>query len=392
MTHRTIPYILLGGMLLFFSCNGRRQPVVNPDDATQIEVGIEEGEDDAFDALLEDVRFVPLETSDEVLIGEIEKIVCYDSEYYVADKGSNGGINSIYRFDPEGRFLNRIGLRGRGPNEYIDPVDFIVDSSGVTVLDLRRFLFYDHAGSFKKDVRLPYILYEITGMPDENLIFAVAGDNRDRPEAKDYETLILDTEGNLISGHIPRDYVMNFRSNKKSFLYDGKVIYSRPFKKYIYSVDRDGAAVEYVINIRDSPLPDDYEEKCRGDFRRFRNRYEDKYNYFVGNLLENDDVVFFITESKEHQHYWNVYNKRTGEVHTGLDFISKVSSASFNARSMILGGLDNYLLTGNDGDIIGSIGASAVGFDHGGHRDGFPSLANVEEGDNPVIFHFRFKR
>lgn len=267
------------------SCGNQRQPSANIGNVTIIDAGIEDGEVNAFDALVEDVRFVPLETSDEVLIGEIEKIVYYNSEYYVADKGGDGFVGGIYRFDSEGRFLNKIGYRGRGPGEYVNPADFIVNSSGLIVLDLKRFILYDHDGTFKREGRHDYILYEITGMPDENLIFAVAGDNRHIPEAKGYEVLILDIEGNLMAAYLPSEYVMNYRYTKKSFLYDGKVVYSRPFHKYVYCVDDNGAVGKYGIVLRDSPLPDNYEEVCRGDFRQFIRRYQRKYNYFGGGFF-----------------------------------------------------------------------------------------------------------
>jgi hypothetical protein len=157
-------------------------------------------------------------------------------------------------------------------------------------------------------------------MKDENLIFAVAGDNRHRPEAKDREILIIDVEGKLISAELPNKYTMNYRSSSySSFLYNDKIIYSRPFHKYVYSVDQTGAAGKYSVTMRDSPLPEDYEKKSRGDFEHF---------------------------------------------------------------------MDNGLSTCGE-DIVGSLDArylSAVP-----NRDKFPSLDNIKEEDNPLIFRFRFR-
>ena len=385
---QTLKHIaLLIWTLTFLSCGDRLLTKnIDMSGIIQIDAGIEEGENNAFDALIENVKFIPLEMSDGVLIGNIEKIIYYDSEYYIADNSPNGGINGIYRFDAKGKFLNKIGVRGRGPGEYVDPADFIVNSSGVVVLNHRQLLFYDHNGEYKKVETLEYILYEITCMQDENLIFAVAGDNRYHEEAKDYETLILDIEGNFISAKLPNKYCMNYTYSYKSFPYDNKIIYSKPFNKYVYSIDRNEIAVKYSIVLRDSPLPADYEEKCRGNYERFINDYRGKYNYFVGSLWENDDVVFFITQDIKRMRYWNVYNKRTQEVNTGLLSVMKIKP--LNARGVILLGLRNCL-TGHDGEIIGYLNAMDLSVD-GFARD-FPTLASVKEDDNPVIFHFQFR-
>lgn len=100
-------------------------------------------------------------------------------------------------------------------------------------------------------------------------------------------------------------------------------------------------------------------------------------------------MVFFTTMSKERKRYWNVYNKRTQEVYTGLISLSQIKP--INAKGMIISGLGNYLTTGDNGDIIGRLNAADLSFDFGGHRDGFPVLASVKEDDNPVIFHFKFR-
>lgn len=353
---------------------------------TQIDVGIEEGENNAFEALVENVRFVPLETSDDLLIGEIEKMIYLDSDYYVADKSPNGGIKGIYRFDSEGRFLNKIGMRGRGPGEYVDPVDFMVNSSGVVVLGRRQLLFYDRDGTFRRDVTLEYILHEITAMKDENLIFTVAGDNRHRKEAKGYEALILDIEGNLISAELPCDYRMNYSYSFKSFLYGDKIVYSKPFHKYVYGIGSDGVTVKYSIILRDYPLPADYEEVCRGDFERFMERFRGKYNYFVGNFLETDNTVFFITEDMKNRQYWNVYKKQTQEINTGLLSVMKIKP--LNAKGMVMIGLRNCL-TVDDENVIGCLNAADLSVE--AFATDFPELTNVKEDDNPVVFHFEFK-
>jgi hypothetical protein len=66
--------VLFFGTILSSSCHNDPQSPVNLDNLVDIDVGIERGEVAAFNGLIEDVRFIPLETSEKSLIGDIEKI------------------------------------------------------------------------------------------------------------------------------------------------------------------------------------------------------------------------------------------------------------------------------------------------------------------------------
>ena len=268
------------------------------------------------------------------------------------------------------------------------PADLIVRDSGVIVLDhrSRKLLFYDHPGAHQKTVSLEYIVFEITEIQDSNLIFAVAGDNRHRKEAKGYETIILDTEGHFVSAALPNKYPMNYTSSFKSFLYGGKIVYSRPLFPIVYDIDQNGVSEKYRINIQDSPLPADYEKSSRGDFDRFVQKYRGRYNYFIGSLLENNDMVFFITENKERRRFWNVYEKASGKVHTGLISLSKIKPLL--VEGMILRGLTNSLGCYED-RVVGYLNAIDLSVES--FSLDYPILTHVKENDNPVIFRYKFK-
>lgn len=65
--------------------------------------------------VVESVILVPLETDSEHLIGSMADIIVTDDSYVVID-GQNG---NIFRYTLDGRFLNAIGRRGNGPEEYV---------------------------------------------------------------------------------------------------------------------------------------------------------------------------------------------------------------------------------------------------------------------------------
>ncbi len=69
------------------------------------------------------IRFVPLETSDTSLIGNRWQIAFTDDRAIVANIGAEPGV---LVFDlADGRFLNRVGQIGQGPEDYAAPFFFI---------------------------------------------------------------------------------------------------------------------------------------------------------------------------------------------------------------------------------------------------------------------------
>lgn len=58
-------------------------------------------------------RLVSLETSDSVLIGNIDQVIKFDSAYYVLTN------NEILSFSLTGKYLSKLSSKGNGPNDYI---------------------------------------------------------------------------------------------------------------------------------------------------------------------------------------------------------------------------------------------------------------------------------
>ena len=76
--------------------------------------------------ILNDVDYIPLETTDQSLLGRIDKILYRKNQFYVLDKMTGG----VYVFDRTGRFLTSVRKYGEGPDEYIEMMDMDVDEEG----------------------------------------------------------------------------------------------------------------------------------------------------------------------------------------------------------------------------------------------------------------------
>lgn len=72
------------------------------------------------------VEITVLETSKDVLLQWIDKVVRVNNVLYVLDRRSN----LVAGFTMDGRFVRRYGNVGRGPGEYIRIADFAVNGNG----------------------------------------------------------------------------------------------------------------------------------------------------------------------------------------------------------------------------------------------------------------------
>ena len=75
------------------------------------------------------VKIIPLETLNDILISGKYKLKIIDDYIFILDQG----MGQMYRFDNNGKFINKIGSIGKGPHEYIKPHDFYIDTHNKTV-------------------------------------------------------------------------------------------------------------------------------------------------------------------------------------------------------------------------------------------------------------------
>ena len=113
--------------------------------------------------IAEDIEFVPLETTDECLLGNnIMNLVVTSKDIIVFD------YEACYRFDRKGKFKNKIGTKGNGPGEYTKPMYVTVDTLNKWVYMgdyiVKRFVKYDFEGNHLADIK-------VDGVGMENWIY-----------------------------------------------------------------------------------------------------------------------------------------------------------------------------------------------------------------------------
>lgn len=84
-------------------------------------------EDNSFISHIADsIEYIPLQTTDSVVIGKIGKIIFWNNHFYVLDRLTE----TIFCFDNKGKFLNKLSKKGVGPGEYYSITDFNISKNG----------------------------------------------------------------------------------------------------------------------------------------------------------------------------------------------------------------------------------------------------------------------
>ncbi len=72
---------------------------------------------------IESVQYIPLETNNENIIGNVTKMILSSNYIHIYDSQTN----NVYQFDYKGKFVRKIGATGNGPNEYVRISTFSVN-------------------------------------------------------------------------------------------------------------------------------------------------------------------------------------------------------------------------------------------------------------------------
>ena len=111
------------------------------------------------------ISYVPLETSTEALVGNIQQIIPAGDKIIIATTD-----NSIKVFDLKGKFLNNVGRIGKGPGEFpaFRNVFWDTDARRVIVHNMAGsyLLFYTINGTFVKRFKIPFNTFDVFRMRD----------------------------------------------------------------------------------------------------------------------------------------------------------------------------------------------------------------------------------
>ncbi|HTO15416.1 MAG TPA: 6-bladed beta-propeller [Edaphocola sp.] len=231
------------------SCNVKKSKDIDKDNQIQkINILSNRGFNIKTSKLISDIKFIPLETTDSILVGDISKIIRTKNEYLILDTQSK----SIYAFDMNGKYLRTIGSNGKGPGEYLNPIDFIVDANEdyLFILDeLKKIVKTDMNGNLILEKNLPDDFRIIDQIAMYNgFIFASTG--RTFYNIDNFEVLQFNESLNLINKHLPYLDPLQFHYSytNKFFIREGSLFFISLFNYAIYKFVKTDFQLQYTLD------------------------------------------------------------------------------------------------------------------------------------------------
>ena len=185
--------------------------------------------------LASDIRYLPLETTDDCLM---------NNEFYIMQYTGEDIITSgIFHFDKNGKFLNKIGSKGQGPEEYLQGLFAFGDWKNklLYVQNWTTLTCYGFDGTFVRSVPTPQLNMGAAGLFDENHIL-YSNDIYYADKANPIQLYMVDSQnGKTVSkwrGHLEENkkYGMILTSRDFMYNYDNSLFYKPALENVIFKI------------------------------------------------------------------------------------------------------------------------------------------------------------
>lgn len=190
---------------------------------------------DSIEHFFSGYDYVMLETNENTLLGNVERMKVDSSVIAVQDKGR------ILLFQHDGKFITKIDKLGRGAGEYLSVEDFCVKDSLVYILSRaqRRILVYDWKATFVDKIDLDdwYQHFEIV---DDKLMFLSSENSNE----KQYDFVVFNyaksEDMNMFSPFENNEGITFKNFTPFSGTFNGGYYVLRPFDYTVYRLSRTG--------------------------------------------------------------------------------------------------------------------------------------------------------
>ena len=336
-----------------------------------------------FDNYFKYYEFVKLETKPNCLIYNIDKLYILKNNIYILDEKQN----SILTFNNEGKFKYKIDKVGKGPSEYSNISDFIVDENLNRILVYSDYsmkvIEYDLNGKFISDFNVKDY-YKSIYFYDNKLIFFDVSPLHDK-----YFFEYNYTSNKLVTEHVSVSSLTK-KYNSQATIYPmsntsiNNYFYA-PLDYRIFQIDDGTIKVKYCLNF-ENEIPSDFLSQEIQNKELYNTLKEKEYAFYISNFRETKDYIIFKYEPNK----LVIYYKPLG--------IANVFSAIKNNSTGFY--FSNYFAhNGNDNSIVEIVNPTDLKFmvnrfgDFSDIKDKtFFELDNeLKNTDNPIIIKYYFK-
>jgi len=259
------------------------------------------------DLEFESVRYVPLSSGSDHLLGNQLLTRFYDEEIHILDIGS---LKSIVRFTSEGEFLNLIGKEGRGAEEYMGAQDFAKLGDSLTILASygteSRFIRYLTDGTYVGTTTIDVLARSFEKVPSGYIVYTGTS-----PEYT-HRFYTLDNNGQIQDPYLENDTKWEFAMTDETFSEYRSDVYIHEALYHTLYVYREGKLQQtYLLDLSEYSIPREFYSKGlmeafpalqKQGFGSIRNYFENKQYSVFDIVLQkegNESKVFqFVYDKK----------------------------------------------------------------------------------------------
>ncbi|MGE0929271.1 6-bladed beta-propeller [Peijinzhouia sedimentorum] len=336
---RNLVYVIIVSIAI--SCSSKSDnATVDSDSNTLIELNVDPNAKSDLQSYIniESNDTIFLETTNEALIGRIDKIIVHDDQIFVLDIRV---AKSIFIFNTSGEFQGKINNIGDGPGQFFLPFDmgFNVETNRIEIMDvrLRKILSFNTKGGFIEEWRIEEQLVDFYPLSKDNYVFH--RDGRKFEIGEKHNLLRLSDRSNtkvLLEGVSDFGVTDYLPINNNLMSTYNRLLYIHPMHDTIYEVNNEEIRPAYFINFGNKKLPAEVKEMSMMDLRN--KVLTTDYYLNMGNILETSDFVSFLWSRKEanfeslgdqavEEVFFSIYNKNNDTLITLPD---NYNSEGFN--------------------------------------------------------------
>ena len=339
-------------------------------------------------------HYVPLETNDSCLFGDVEKMMIKENLIFIMD----GSQKMIMIFDQTGKFKAKIDHTGNGPGEYFHIKDFDVQKGLIHILDdiKAKMLTYTFDGEWVNTKKMAIAFLNFCILPDNSFFLSAAGQrNEFIPELQDYSYL-LGFPDSLITH---KGFLRTEAGNKMSKVryadniskYFDTILFIPQYHQSVYQVTAAKTIRELYRVLFEKPITEEALEDANPNIYN-RDLVSEGYQYLAHAWLETPEYSFF---------QYPYPNERSGISNTSC-FYSKAKQTVLAFESW--NDFDPaylYFLTPitTHQDLFVSVlppnriieNKSRILEKNANNPEVFRILHQLKEEDNPVLMFFRIK-
>ena len=319
-------------VLIFYSCNQNDKSDSQNNLITKIHVDPQKPITIKLDDFIEEIRIVPLQTTESSILGEIYGVKKVDNNFYINVPGR------IYVFNDNGNFKKTIGKPGKGPRELLAVTNFYVypEKNLIEIYDSRlgQNIWYNlegyyigsiahgfnHGYDFMKSNEGGYFFYR--GFSSEKTGELIYVSNLENEKHTD-----LLPFNKTLSKYLHFGDLVNFVSNRHGSYF------TRSFNDTIYSLNGITTTPKYLVDFGEKTLPENLLYSDYTDVRDFMTTcLETSYAFRIIGFFELENYIVFGFHYKKK--IWNaLYNKNDKECFVISSYIDNYFKTNFEFQS-----------------------------------------------------------